>query len=272
MKFKLVEEIKEAYLDSEEKFYDYRTGSVSGKNIFDTTKSGTSYYDDFLTDSGRQYMKKEKNLDGKIVQMSPNKYFKECGNIFGTTAEKQKNQTVADKQTIAHLTEVIQKYKRQFPITMLNYAANSQEGRHRMAVAGNLFGYDTEFPVLVVTYADEDAHIASEKKKNDREVERKLLQAISNIKKYEYHSFKEVIDEIPYDIERAFSDEVKYDIDEADDYVDISIGDVSYRIKENQLNIVPGDNDNKEITDDDIEYDDEMTSMSLDDFMKKYLS
>ena len=44
----------------------------------------------------------------------------------------------------------INKYKRKFPLPYLNIATKQQEGRHRMYVAGELFGWDTRFPVLVV--------------------------------------------------------------------------------------------------------------------------
>lgn len=43
------------------------------------------------------------------------------------------------------------KYKRKFPLPYLNLADNAQEGRHRMAVAAELFGWNEKFPVLVVT-------------------------------------------------------------------------------------------------------------------------
>ena len=52
----------EAYLDPEEKFYDYRTGTVEGSDIFDTTTTGSSYGNDFLTKSGLEYMQNSKNI------------------------------------------------------------------------------------------------------------------------------------------------------------------------------------------------------------------
>lgn len=151
MKFVLVETIDEAYLDKEEKFWDYRTTSVSGNNIFDTSKTGTAYYDTFLSDNEeRDELRQIKGIDGKIVEMTPNEYFEECGKIFQTSTQEEIEYALSDKETIEHLEEVITKYNKRFPITMLNYASQTQEGRHRMAVAGELFGYDTKFPVLIV--------------------------------------------------------------------------------------------------------------------------
>ena len=141
----------EAYLDKEEKFWDYRTAEVNGKDIFDTSKTGMSYYDTFLTDNEeRDEIRDIKGIDGRIVEMSPNEYFEECAKIFGTTAEYEKQTTLEDADKIEHLKEVISKYNKRFPITMIARYDNGQEGRHRMAVAGELFGYDTKFPVLVI--------------------------------------------------------------------------------------------------------------------------
>lgn len=141
----------EAYLDKEEKFWDYRTAEVNGKDIFDTSKTGMSYYDTFLTDNEeRDEIRDIKGVDGRIVEMSPNEYFEECAKMFGTTAEYEKQTTLEDTDRIEHLKEVISNYNKRFPITMINRYANGQEGRHRMAVAGELFGYDTKFPVLVI--------------------------------------------------------------------------------------------------------------------------
>ena len=53
------------YLDSEQKFYDYRTKDFDGKNPFDETKTGVSFYNQFFTDP--DYMQEYKNLKHSIV-------------------------------------------------------------------------------------------------------------------------------------------------------------------------------------------------------------
>ena len=134
--------LKETYLDDEEEFYDYKTGDVVNDDIFDTTKSEMTYYTNFLNPKDLEYMQKTKGVTGKIVQMSPNEYFDECAKIFNKSAERLKQSAKADEETIEHLKLVLTKYKRKFPITMLNYSTENkgQEGRHRMVVAGELFG------------------------------------------------------------------------------------------------------------------------------------
>lgn len=145
-------DLDEAYLDDKEEFYDYQTGNVIDDDIFDTSKSEMSYYTNFLNSEDLAYMQRTKGVTGKIVQMSPNEYFDECAKIFNKPAERLKQSALADEETIEHLKLVLTKYKRKFPITMLNYSIDNkgQEGRHRMVVAGELFGWDHKFPVLCV--------------------------------------------------------------------------------------------------------------------------
>ena len=144
------------YLDADQKFYDYGTKTFDGSNPFDVRKTGMSFYNQFFTDP--DYMEEYKNLKHKIIELSPKEYFRECAKIFNSTYENQINQTKADKQTLAHLKEVLQKYKKTFPITFLNYAENSQEGRHRMYVVGELLGWDKKFPVMIVEHANEEKY------------------------------------------------------------------------------------------------------------------
>ena len=144
------------YLDADQKFYDYGTKIFDGNNPFDVRKTGMSFYNQFFTDP--DYMEEYKNLKHKIIELSPKEYFRECARIFNSTYENQINQTKADKQTLAHLKEVLQKYKKTFPITFLNYAENSQEGRHRMYVVGELLGWDKKFPVMIVEHANEEKY------------------------------------------------------------------------------------------------------------------
>lgn len=146
--------VNEGYLDPEEKFYDYRTGEANLKScdIFDKTKTGFSFYNNLIDDP--EYMKKSKGLVGSIVMMTPNEYFEYCGEIFHTSRQTQIEHTLADKDNIEHLKQVILKYNRKFPIGYLNIRDKQQEGRHRMAVAGELCGYDTPQPVLIAQDTD----------------------------------------------------------------------------------------------------------------------
>lgn len=150
--------------------FDYGTGKVSGQNIFDTTTTGMSYYDQLIPgDKENEYMRKNKNLQGEIVKMSPMEYYTECANnIFdsGHTVKDLIKQRTYDKNYIKELEEVITKKHTKYPMPYLNYAEKGQEGLHRMYVAGELFGWDTKFPVLVIDYYDKE--IADRNKKISR--------------------------------------------------------------------------------------------------------
>ncbi len=230
MKIKIIE----AYLDSEKQFYDYGTGTVDGSNIFDSRHTGTNY-DDFITDS--DYMEKEKNLKANIVQMTPDEYFHACAKIFKSSYNSQINQIKADVQVLEHLKEVILKYKKQFPITTLDYARNTQEGRHRMYVAGELFGWDIKFPVMVVNFADEK----QEAKKNETEIKRKLEKVAKNSLDYTFSNIEEFKNQLLWDADRVFEYEDKlkddFKIRENNEIIIISTKDVEYRISKSKIKI-----------------------------------
>ena len=185
------------YLDSEQKFYNYGTKDFDGKNPFDIRKTGVSFYNQFFSDP--DYMEQYKNLKHKIIELSPKQYFEECAKIFNSTYENQINQTKADKQTLAHLKEVLQKYKKTFPITFLNYAENSQEGRHRMYVVGELLGWDKKFPVMIVEHADEQKYkIEKEESEKSQLIYIKDIveQCIDRVNSFDCYDISEFKDEL----------------------------------------------------------------------------
>ena len=138
----------EAYLDPEEKFWDYRTKEVEPGQYIDTTRNELRWVDDMLEDP--DYYEQKKGYTGRIIEMSPEDYFKECANLFGTSIEAQKRQIAADTGVLDKLTQVIKKYHRRFPIPFINIKDRTQEGRHRMYVLGELFGWDKKVPVLII--------------------------------------------------------------------------------------------------------------------------
>ena len=197
------------YLDSEQKFYDYRTKDFDGKNPFNATKTGVSFYNQFFTDP--DYMEEYKNLKHSIVQMTPKEYFEECAKIFNSTYQNQVSQTEADKQNIEHLKDVLLKWKKTFPITFLNYADNSQEGRHRMFVVGELLGWDNKFPVMLVDHADEEKDIKQKetsKKALIEDIIYNIEKAIDTVNSFDCEDIKEFIDELNLQLNYNLSSKV----------------------------------------------------------------
>ena len=128
--------------------YDYKTktieweetpnGRIPKNGIFDTdTLGGYSQYSEDLAD--------KKN----IIQMTPKEYFKLCAQGFQTTYEEQIKQVEAEREHLDFLEDVILEDNKQFPMPYIDMEhPKYQEGRHRMYVAGELFGWDTKQPVL----------------------------------------------------------------------------------------------------------------------------
>ena len=223
------------YLDSEEKFYDYRTKEFDGKNPFDERKTGVSFYNQFFTDP--DYMEEYKNLKHSIVQMTPKEYFEECAKIFNSTINNQINQTKADKQNIAHLKEVLLKWKKTFPITFLNYAEDTQEGRHRMYAVGELLGWDKKFPVMIIDWADKEKQ--EEEKRAQLQNKRDGIisfidEIVNNLSTFNYDSIDELIEDFEYYLNSKFSNiQISY----SRDSINFNVESIEYKMPIWKFNI-----------------------------------
>lgn len=271
--------IFEKYLDDDKQFYDYGTSQVQGTSIFDETKTGTSFYDEFLTSSGREYLRNKKNLVGSIVYMSPEEYYEQCGeHAFGrkVSVENLKAQRSADKNTLAHLKDVLMIYKKKFPMPYINYAEKGQEGLHRMYVAGELFGWDSpKHPVLVIKWADEDRHTREVKEKQNAEIERAIEQAVKEALNFRFIDIEDFRTQLEFELDRTFefidkvSKPVKFDLKVHSDTCIISVAEISYTFPVDDIKMKSAD----EIEDSDIDLDDvDLDDIDLDDeFLLKYL-
>jgi len=124
--------------------------SVDINPFLDKTK--IPYYDRILKTGSSE---SNDNRIGEVVQMSPNEYFKECADkIFNNSLADLKDSR-DDKHSKKYTEDMINGDK--FPMCYINYADRQQEGLHRMMSAGNAFGWDTKFPVLVITVDDQEA-------------------------------------------------------------------------------------------------------------------
>lgn len=159
----------------------------------------TSYYNNFLNEKDLAYMQKSKNRTGEIVYMTPTQYYEECAkNIFeGTTVYELKRQRKANSEFITqYKADMIAGDK--FPLCYLNYADHGQEGLHRMMAAGEAFGWDTKFPVLVVRAVDnkvEELH----------NIWRYWVDAVYDAEQCTYNAStweQEFIEEVEYNLER----------------------------------------------------------------------
>ena len=135
----------------------------TASEVFDVNSTGTSYYDNFLDPEDLKYMQNNKNLTGRIEMMTPQEYFSECAtHTFGGRVDVAELKRSREYSHFKEGNRFIDKYAEdmargdKFPLCFINYANPGQEGLHRMYAAGETFGWDTKFPVLVIEPYDEE--------------------------------------------------------------------------------------------------------------------
>lgn len=208
--------------------YDYGTGDVVGDNIFDTSTTGCAWGRRMINNP--EYERRKNNVDAKIVQMCPAEYFQECAyNIFNVPVSQLKHQRgIQDKDKIDALKSVIVDKKKQFPICYIDYTTKCQEGLHRMYAAGELFGWDKEFPVLVVDWYDKDLHNYHIKQAEDYKIVLKIKEALRKAFRFEYEDYAEFEEYVSELINIALIDkECTIIFDEDSDSVIVNVEDVT---------------------------------------------
>lgn len=232
-------------------YFDYKTEDISDNKYIDVTKSEMTYYQEYLDEP--EETNKYHKTSSKIVEMTPREYFEECAKIFDSTFEKQYRQIELDSQVIDKLKTVVLNLKKKFPIVVLNYAENTQEGRHRMFTLGELFGWETnKYPVLIIEETEEGALYKKENKIF------KALRDISNKQvEYTYTS----LDNFMIDLKYAFEDKLQDyldtyitpDITEYNGGVRVTLDGVDYDIDDYEIKIDPNKEDDLDDIDLDIE-------------------
>lgn len=209
---KYKDDMLEAYIDEKEGIYDYGTAPYTGDgNVIDTNHTGISFYDQFLGTKELDYLHNKKNLKGEIVMMSPHEYYEECAyKIFNTTVSKLKRERGEyDKHIIEKLHKVLHTYKRKLCMPMLNYAEKGQEGLHRMFAIGELFGWNYEVPVLVVTWYDEERHTREVEEEKQYKIHKAVEKAITETLRYQFTDLEDLTIQLQSELVRQF----KYDND-----------------------------------------------------------
>lgn len=189
-------------------FYDYKTLPVSGDQVVDSTKTGMTFYDQFLTTKEQDYLNNVKNLQGEIVQMSPEEYYDACAK-YGfpnspVSVENLKRTRRAQTKILDHLKDVLLVYKKRFPMPILNIAQKGQEGLHRMMVIADLFGWDHKVPVLIVTHFDEDRAKREEQERYKYDIDRNIERAIELACRYTYYSLEELEQQLTHEVATRF--------------------------------------------------------------------
>lgn len=119
------------------------------------TYEKASGYEDYLNPDTAEYYSKHKNREGKIVMMTPTEYVNECVKIFNNRTTFD---SLIDQRTDEYLPQYEEAMRKgdKFPLCYIDYYTHGQEGLHRMIAAGNVFGWNTKFPVLVVSVKNQE--------------------------------------------------------------------------------------------------------------------
>jgi hypothetical protein len=132
--------------------YAYGTKQISGEDYIDTSVASTFATKELLQGDQRgNYL----GIIYNIVNLTPNQYFELCSVIQDSSVSDLKRWVSFDKRTLEQLTSVITDKNEQFPLPFISFADNydigNQEGKHRMYVLGELFGWDSKkYPVMVI--------------------------------------------------------------------------------------------------------------------------
>ena len=121
--------------------------------FFDESTTDMSFYDDMMKNPA--YYKRAKNLKYRIKHIRPFQYFEECAAI--SSSYLKEDITALDEMRVL-IRDLYVKYAQamldgeKFPLPVLDYAGQTQEGRHR-AMAAHKAGAK-EMPVMMVTTAN----------------------------------------------------------------------------------------------------------------------
>lgn len=214
--------------------FKYPVGKITDDNFFDTNYSEIGYINDFIENPVQD------NKKFTIEQLTPREYFEECAKLFNSSIDKQIRQIENDEKILNHLYKV-HKAGEQFPLTYINYTNKGQEGRHRMYLLGELYGWDKKYPVGIIRYIDEEKAKQDLEDKRKREIVHYVGTDIEQLKTWSYDSFTEFEDEVAFLIDRwkdryDFDAELIWDGNAPSQYI-IKVEDVGFFIDRDSIKI-----------------------------------
>lgn len=234
---------------TESVFEDYK----DSKDIFDTNHINIPFYDELLKS---QAARNRENRNVKIVQMSPREYFRGCAEVFDSTFDKQIRQIKEDKETLEYIQSELDKGHK-LPLTWLDYGAErSQDGRHRMYVVGNAFGWDEKYPVAIFTTADEQEAERRRKEKEDGRIIKYFHWIEDKLFGYSYRDLDELKEEVEYLINDYLDDKPAVEVEQQGKQLLITVNGVEFTYNMSDFN---WEEEEKSIFDDD-------ETFELDDF------
>ena len=197
----------------------------NNESIFDINHINIPYYNELLKS---QSARERENKKMEIVQMSPREYFRGCAKVFNSTFDKQIRQVKEDKETLDYIQSEIDKGHK-LPLTWLDYSVEkSQDGRHRMYVVGNAFGWDEKYPVAVFTTADEEEAERRKKAKEEERITKYFYWIENKLFGYSYRDSDELKEQVEYLLRDYLDDELEVKVDQRDKNTIITVNGIEF--------------------------------------------
>ena len=197
----------------------------ASRDVFDVNHINIPFYDELLKS---QEARNRENRKLEIVQMSPREYFRGCAEVFNSTFDKQIRQVREDKETLDYIQSEMDKGHK-LPLTWLDYGAErSQDGRHRMYVVGNAFGWDEKYPVAIFTTADEQEAEKRKKAKTEERITRYFYRVENKLLGYSYRNLEELKEQIEYLVSDYLDDKPEVGVKQQGKQLLITINGVEF--------------------------------------------
>ena len=115
-----------------------------------------------------------------------------------------------------------------------------------MYVAGELYGWNHKFPVLVINWFDEKRHQRDVIAENKRAIHNKIFTAYRNARFYRYDDLEQFKDQFQSELNKAYyisrnDDDIAFDLTISGDACVITVKEVEFDFELSELNITKED-------------------------------
>lgn len=177
--------------------------------------------------------------------MTPQEFYEKCvKDIFKQgTVDTIKQSRNYDASYIKKLTSVITDKKEKFPLPVLDYTESQEEGLHRMYVAGELFGWDHKFPVLVVEWANKDKRAKEVDDRRKHNIESNIQSALRTTLNWTFESEDDFKENLQNEMNHEFlgySDETQpFKLEIKNNKIYVTVDDVTVEEDSSKLKMKP---------------------------------
>lgn len=231
-------------------------------DIFNINKTGVGKYDEWLSS---QVARDRDNVNLEFKYMTPREYFEACGHLFNNNFNSQVRQIENDKNINKELDKVYDSNEK-MNLTLLDYVSDppTQEGRHRMYVLAQKYGWDeNKYPVAVFTIADPKRAEKEKEEKRQEKLYKYIDKAVMKALDFTYRNYEELKEQLEYYLE-DYIEHPEVRISERGNVLVIIVNGLEYEINKNEFDW------DEEKPEPDFSFDDELgwEDITLDDIIK----